>query len=164
MFMYKKLKLIALITLSFCLNIDKVLASPPAPSPRCYIEGTIQEVTHLDASNESRSGGPTDMANDAPDRYSLRILINKTTYVDGETSFQSCDSLYKVGAVHEIIIIKDKIVNNSIPVAKQKIIGTVHSFWWPSFDSYVLTSTNNSVSLIEKIKVFISQISQYFRF
>jgi hypothetical protein len=151
----------------FQVKINKIFASPPAPAPRCYIEGVIQEVIHMDASSDSTTGGLTDRATDIPERYVLKVNINKTSYVDGEKSFQSCDSLYPLGATKEIVINKDKIINNTIPIVKQKIIGTVSSFWWPSFDNYTVTSASkiaNTTSFFEKIKAFIIQIGQYFRF
>lgn len=164
--MHKKLLFVSIILslIIFRSKTDRVFASPPAPAPRCYIEGIIQEVTHLDAQNNSGSGGPTDMATDVPERYVLKVNINKTSYVDGEKSFQSCDSLYQVGTVKEIVINRDKIINNTVPAAKQKITGTVRSFWWPSFDDYAVTPIKNTMSLFERIKAFIIQIGQYFRF
>jgi len=151
----------------FQIKVGKVFASPPAPAPRCYIEGTIQEVTHMDASSDNTNGGPTDRATDIPERYILKVIINKTSYIDGEKSFQSCDSLYPLGTTKEIVINIDKIITNNIPAAKQKITGTVRSFWWPSFDDYAVTSDSkvpNTLSFFEKIKAFIIQIGQYFRF
>ena len=85
---YKKQKLIVVLIL-FLLSIfytreNNVFASPPAPAPRCHVEGVNQKVTYNKASNDTQSGGPTDMATDMPERYSLEVFINKTTYVDGE--------------------------------------------------------------------------------
>ncbi len=169
--MCKKQKLIFALIIFLCsifqIKVDKVFASPPAPAPRCYIEGIIQEVTHMEASSDNTTGGPTDRANDISERYVLKIIIDKISYVDGEKSFQSCDSLYPLGTTKEIVINKDKIINGTIPTVKQKITGTVSSFWWPSFDDYSVTSDNkvpNTISFFEKIKAFIIQIGRYFRF
>ena len=164
--MHKKLLFVSIILslIIFQSKTDRVFASPPAPAPRCYVEGIIQEVIHLDAQNNSGSGGPTDMATGVSERYSLKVLINRTSYIDGEKSFQSCDSLYPLGTTKEIVINKDKIIDNTIPMVKQKITGTVRSFLWPSFDDYAVTPINNKMSLFERIKAFIIQISQYFRF
>ena len=150
----------------FQVRASKTFASPPAPTPRCYVEGIIQKVTYKDALNNINPQGPTDMATYIPERYELKILINKTSYIDGE-SFQSCDSLYPIGVVKEIVINKDKITNNTIPAVKQKITGTVRSFWWATFDNYTVTSIENAgstMNFFERIKAFVTQIGHYFRF
>ena len=151
----------------FQVRVSKTFASPPAPAPRCYVEGIIQKVTHKDALNNINPQGPTDMTTYIPERYELKILINKTSYIDGEKSFQSCDSLYPKGTTKEIVINKDKITDNTIPAVKQKITGTVRSFWWASFDSYTVTSienARNAMNFFERIKAFIIQIGHYFKF
>lgn len=168
--MSKKQILVVILTIFlfpiFQIYFGKVFASPPAPAPRCYIEGVIQEITHKNAFVNNSTGGPTDRANNVPERYELKVLINKRSYVDGEKSFQTCDSLYPLRSSIEIAINKDMIANDNFPSVDQKITGTVSSFWWPSFDDYVVTSDSNisvTSSFFEMIKAFIFQIGQYFR-
>jgi len=72
-------------------NID---ASPPAPAPRCHIEGIIQEVTYKESWTDTNTSGPTDRLTSQPERYELKITINEASYVDGSKSYQSCTSLY----------------------------------------------------------------------
>ena len=156
----------------FQVRASKTFASPPAPTPRCYVEGIIQKVTHEDALNNNINKctqciykqGATDMPTYIPERYELKILINKTSYVDGE-SFQSCDSLFPIGVIKEIVINKDKITDNTIPAIKQKITGTVRSFWWASFDNYSLTPIKNSnnINFFERIKLFLNSIRQFLK-
>jgi len=66
--MYDKQKLIfASIIFLFSIFQNKVYASPPAHAPRCYIEGIIQEMTYMNASNDSPAEGATDRV-DIPER------------------------------------------------------------------------------------------------
>ena len=87
----------------------------------------------------------------------LKIIVDKTSYVDGEEKFLSCDTLYPLGVTKEIVINNDKIINNTIPKVTQKIVGNVRWFGWPAFDDYSIASVNkfsNFISLLEKSQIF----------
>lgn len=121
-----------------------VFASPPAPAPLCKITGVIKSVSFRDAYDEpclkERYGCPTDMELQHPARYFLDVTINSVSYISGETNFNTCENMYKVGDVKNIFIDKVKVSTGDIFSVNQKIEGIVRSFWGSSFDSYTLTT------------------------
>lgn len=121
---------------------NSVFASAPAPSPKCYIEGTIQSVEFKEAYNESclteEYGCPTDMEYYHPARYFFKIKIDSVSYVSGETDFVTCEDMLPLNTEQTIFINKDKVKMGDSFEPNQKINGQVSSFWGKSFDSYTL--------------------------
>lgn len=126
------------------LGILPVFASPPTPTPLCKITGAIKSVSFKDAYDEpclkEPYGCPTDMELHHPARYYLDVAINSVSYISGETNFNTCENMYKVGNVKNIFINKDKVNTGDTFSVNQKIEGIVRSFWGSSFDSYTLTT------------------------
>jgi hypothetical protein len=121
---------------------SSVFASAPAPSPKCYIEGTIQSVEFKEAYDEpcltEKYGCPTDMELNHPARYFFKIKIDSVSYVSGETDFVTCDNMLPLNTEHTIFINKDKVKSGDSFESGQKISGQVSSFGGKSFDSYEL--------------------------
>ena len=82
--MRKKFTVITILAV-LILVTNSIFASPPAPTPKCYIKGTIQSVDFKEAYNESclteKYGCPTDMEVQHPDRYFLKIKISEVSYL-----------------------------------------------------------------------------------
>ncbi len=121
----------------------KIFASPPAPAPKCYVEGVIKDV-RFEKAYESEclktNSCPTDTRTKFPDLYYLTIQIDKVSYKDGNTNFQTCDSLFPINSIKEFNIVASSLKEGDIFRNDQKIEGIVSSFWGHSFDSYQITS------------------------
>jgi hypothetical protein len=150
-----------IISVAFLQMTEQVFALNVAAPPRCFVDGIVQGVVHKDAA----FGVPAYMGlkQDIPEHYELEILVNKVSYVDGE-SILTCDSIYKKGATKSLILYKDKIKNNRIPVVHQKIAGILYG---EVFDSYSLSSVNGFVNtgiIIERMKAFFMSIRSLLKF
>jgi len=121
---------------------SSVFATAPAPSPKCYIEGTIQSAEFKEAYDEpcltEEYGCATDMELSHPARYFFKIKIDFVSYVSGETDFVKCDDMLPLNTEQTIFINKDKVKSGDSFESGQKISGQVSSFWRKSFDSYEL--------------------------
>jgi len=121
----------------------KVFASPPAPAPKCNVEGVIKDV-RFEKAYESEclktDSCPTDGQTKFPDLYYLTIKIDKVSYKDGNTNFRSCDSLFPINSIKEFNIVASSLKVGDIFKHDQKIKGIVSSFWGHSLDSYQITS------------------------
>jgi len=65
-----------------------------------------------------------------------------------------------------MVIVKDKVTINTIPIRGQKITGIVQLFWWSSFDSYTLSPASdrsNPIIIFERIKLFFNSFRQLLR-
>lgn len=128
-----------------------VFASPPAPAPKCYVSGVIQNV-RFEGEHEApcvkMNSCPTDTQLSYPDTYYLSIKIQSVSSFKGDTRFRSCDSLYQVGSTQDIFITQDKVKPGDVLSEGQTISGTTISFWGNSFDSYTISepSTGNANS------------------
>lgn len=149
-----------------------VFASPPAPTPKCYIKGIIQDVRFEKAYENpcvKNNSCPTDVQLSYPDTYYLSVKIQNISFKEGETRFQTCDSLYPHDSTQEIFVIKDRVKMGDSFSNNQSIEGTVSSFWGKSFDSYNISASliNNpekssigqlSPSVFDNIKLIFSRI------
>lgn len=138
----------------------RVEASPPAPAPRCRIEGLIQESVYKQ-SEPDKPGGPTDAAESLPERYALKVKILKSQYEDGDQSLQTCAQLYKAQTVRDMVITSDKITVGQTPRRGQKITGIVRTFWWPSFDTFELSAGPETFSfayMLQRLSDFLQTI------
>ena len=128
---------------------NSIFAAAPAPSPKCYIEGTIQSVEFKDAYDEpcltEEYGCPTDTELRHPARYFFNIKMNSVSYVSGDTDFVTCEDMLPLNTEKTIFINKDEVkISDSFKLG-QNIKGQVSSFWEISFDSYELeeSTTDN---------------------
>jgi hypothetical protein len=121
---------------------NRVFASPPAPAPKCYVKGVIQNVRFEKAYElpcvKTRSC-PTDTQLSYPNRYYVSVNIHEVSFKDGDTRFQTCASLYPLNTLQEIFINEDKVIAGDSFKKSQQIEGVVSSFWGYSFDSYQTT-------------------------
>jgi hypothetical protein len=117
-----QIRYLILILILFASVVGFVSAVPPAPSPTCYIQGTIQSVEYREAYNEpclsncySAEPGtccPTDVELEHPSRYYLNVTINEVRYVDGETDFITCEESYPIGESDVFKINVEKVPMN----------------------------------------------------
>lgn len=131
-----------------------VFASPPATSPKCYIEGTVQSVEFKDAYDEpclkEENGCPTDMELRHPARYFLAIKINTISYVSGDANFVTCENMLPLNTEKTIYINKDEVKTGDSFELGQKIKGQVSSFWGISFYLYELEKSTTDDQEIEQ--------------
>lgn len=148
-----------------------VFASPPAPAPKCYVSGVIQDVRFEKAHDNpcvKSNSCPTDVQLSYPDTYYLSVKIQSVSLKDGDTRFQTCDSLYQTGSTREIFITKDKVKPGDVFGKGQVITGTAVSFWGNSFETYSIGDEKTlpetppigqkPPSVFEKMKLFISGV------
>lgn len=150
-------------------GISKVFASAPAPAPKCNVEGLIKDVRYEKAYESEclkTNSCPTDTQTKFPDLYYLTIKIEKVSYKDGDTNFQTCDGLFPINSIKEFNITASSLREGDILKNDQKIKGVVSSFWGHSFDSYQISSTTPltpqiggpSPSIFDKAKSFFDRI------
>jgi hypothetical protein len=132
---------------------NKVYASPPAPTPECYVEGTIQDVRFEKAHDNScvkEKSCPTDVPLSYPDAYYLSVEINRASLSKDtrSPSFRSCDDIYPTGTTQEIFITKDNMRAGESFSRGQRVTGIAVSFWGRSFRTYNISgqSTDNITS------------------
>lgn len=126
---------------------NRVIASPPAPAPKCYVKGLIENVRFEKAYENpcvKNDSCPTDVQLSYPDTYYLSVKIQNVSFKEGDTRFQTCESLYSPETSQEIFIIRDRIKSGDLFNKGQVIEGTVSSFWGKSFDSYNILSGQDS--------------------
>lgn len=146
----RKIAIIRLIFFGFIASLvflkfleRTVLASPPAPAPKCNIEGAIEDVRFEKAYElpcVKTNNCPTDTQLSYPNRYYLSVNIHEVSFKDGDTRFQTCSSLYPLNSLQEIFINEDKVITGNSFEKGQQIEGVVSSFWGHSFDSYQIIS------------------------
>jgi hypothetical protein len=142
----------ALIVSMIFFGTATAFAVPPAPTPICNVEGIIKSVEFKDAYDEpcltQPYGCQTDLELTHPARYFIDINIDSTSYVSGNTDFDTCENMYPIGGTRTIFIDADKVKPNDTFVAGQKIKGVVKSFWGSSWDSYRLGDETDSTTFI----------------
>lgn len=150
----KKLLIVFLVTISL---LSLVLASPPAPAPKCLIKGIIQSVEFKEAYNEScfnncdRPGYaaccPTDMEYEHPDRYFLNVTIKEVSYIEGTTEFSTCEKLFPVNENKIIFINKANVKQGDQFISNQQIEGQTPPYWGVGYlESYTLEEPTNTNS------------------
>jgi len=139
----RRIFLVFLILTLTVLVGNSVFASPPLPSPNCYIKGIIQSVEFKEAYEDPCLTGkykcPTDIALSLPARYAIKIKIDSVAYDSGETKFITCETLFPLNAERTIFIKKDKVKAGDSFKSGQKISGRVTTYWYEGYlSSYIL--------------------------
>ena len=132
--------LICLAMLYVFFGVD-TFASAPAPTPKCLVSGTIENVRFEAAYTNPcvRSNNcPTDTQTVFPDRYYLSVKLQNVVYKEGDISFTNCDSLYQVGQTQDLYVNKDNVNINDTFAVGQFISGTAVSFGSKSFETYAI--------------------------
>lgn len=170
---YKKIIITVLFSILFSwiatMPSTLVFASPPAPAPKCYVSGVIQNVRfegEHEAPCAKTNSCPTDTQLSYPDTYYLSIKIQNVSLEGGDTRFTNCNSLYQVGSIQDIFVIQDKIKPGDVFSKGQMISGNVISFWGNSFETYSINPQLPETppiggplqSIVEKMKLFFSSI------
>lgn len=120
-----------------------VLASPPPPAPKCNVNGVIRGVEFekaYEAPCLKTNNCPTDFSPTLPERYRLSVYITGTSYIEGETSFNTCESIYPLNSTKEIIINNDVVKSPKDLQVNKGIGGVVTSFFYNRFDSYYMAN------------------------
>ncbi|MFC1768628.1 hypothetical protein ACFLZX_02595 [Nanoarchaeota archaeon] len=131
-------KILLILTMIILLSIA-VIASAPAPSPKCYAEGVINSVEFKDAYNDpcvATNSCPSDGENIHPARYYLMVQLNLVKYVSGETKYRTCEEMLPLNTEQKIFLNKDEVKEGDTFKKGLEIKGQVSSFWGKSFDSY----------------------------
>lgn len=141
----------------------KISPSPPAPAPRCFVKGIVQNVKFQDAYTHpcaQTNSCPTDFPVFTPSQYILKVLVLETSYQSGDTRFRDCSDLFPTGDPTEISILKEKLrFGDRFLLKGQKIEGIVTSFWGRTFESYTLENK----PLVAPIRSFITKTQSLFR-
>jgi hypothetical protein len=107
-----------IFALAILFAAHSVEATAPAPAPRCSVKGVIQAVEFQPAYSLGCTAlgqtCPTDTPTSFPARYSLTVKIESSAYVSGDTSVNTCASLYPIDTAQTLFINNNSIITRTL--------------------------------------------------
>lgn len=138
----KKIFISLFITGIIIFTVGPIIASAPAATPRCIIEGVIKSVEFSEAHDNpcvaDPLGCPSDTPLHYPARYELNIRIDSASYVSGTTEYNTCENMIPAGSEKNIYINEADLDSGDVFAAGQKIKGLVSSGFGLRFEHYHL--------------------------